>query len=400
MVGKSEYDTMKYVIRARIEIDGVVEKSDVVGAIFGQTEGLLGEELDLRELQKTGRIGRIKVNLETKGGKSTGTIVVPSSLDRVETAILAATLETVDRVGPCTARIVLEKIEDVREEKRKKIIDRAVEILRKWEEEVVPESQEITEQVMRAVRTGELIRYGPEGLPAGPNVDDTDTIIVVEGRADVVNLLKHGFRNVIAVEGTNIPKTIIELSRKKNVIAFVDGDRGGELILKELLQVADVDYIARAPPGREVEELTRKEIVKALRSKLPVEQFAVEKRKEEMRIPLSIKVKVEEQEAVKEPLRIVIPELLLKDIDEIRGKGKAVIYGSNFKIVKKVSVGELAETLQKLQKVKAIIFDGVITQRLVDIASEKGVEYIIGAVERDVAKCPVNLSVLTFEEIS
>ncbi len=400
MVGKSEYDTMKYVIKARIEIDGVVEKSDVVGAIFGQTEGLLGEELDLRELQKTGRIGRIKVNLETRGGKSTGTIIVPSSLDRVETAILAATLETVDRVGPCTARIVLEKIEDVREEKRKKIIDRAVEILRKWEEEVVPESQEITEHVMRAVRTGELIRYGPEGLPAGPNIDDADTIIVVEGRADVINLLKHGFRNVIAVEGTNIPKTIIELSRKKNVIAFVDGDRGGELILKELLQVADVDYIARAPPGREVEELTRKEIVKALRSKLPVEQFAVEKRKEEIRKPHSIKVKVEEQRAIKETVKVVIPELLLKGIEEVRGKGKAVIYGSNFEVVKKVPVGELAETLQKLDKVKAVVFDGVITQRLVDVASEKGAEYIIGAVERDVTKCPVNLSVLTFEEIS
>ena len=400
MVGKSEYDTMKYVIRAKIEIDGVVEKSDVVGAIFGQTEGLLGEELDLRELQKTGRIGRIKVNLETRGGKSTGTIIVPSSLDRIETAILAATLETVDRVGPCTARIVLEKIEDVREEKRKKIIDRAVEILRKWEEEVIPESQEITEQVMRAVRTGELIRYGPEGLPAGPNIDDADTIIVVEGRADVVNLLKHGFRNVIAVEGTNIPKTIIELSRKKNVIAFVDGDRGGELILKELLQVADVDYIARAPPGREVEELTRKEIVKALRSKLPVEQFTVEKRKEEMRKPHSIKVKVEEQRAIKESMKVVIPELLLRGIEEIRGKGKAVIYGNNFEVVKKVPVGELAETLQKLEKVKAVVFDGVITQRLVDVASEKGAEYIIGAVERDVTKCPVNLSVLTFEEIS
>lgn len=400
MVGKSEYDTMKYVIKARIEIDGVVEKSDVVGAIFGQTEGLLGEELDLRELQKTGRIGRIRVNLETRGGKSAGTIIVPSSLDRVETAILAATLETVDRVGPCTARVTLEKIEDVREEKRKRIIERAVEILRKWEEEVVPESQEITEQVMRAVRTGELIRYGPEGLPAGPNIDDADTIIVVEGRADVVNLLKHGFRNVIAVEGTNIPKTIIELSRKKNVIAFVDGDRGGELILKELLQVADIDYIARAPPGREVEELTRKEIVKALRSKLPVEQFTVERKREELKKIQPVKLKIEEPKVVREQIKIRIPEVMLKGIEEVRGKGEAIIYGNDFEIVKKTSVGKLAETLQKLDNVRAIVFDGVITQRLVDVAGEKEVEYIIGAVKRDVAKCPVDLSVFTFDDIS
>ena len=87
---------VKYVIHARFEASGIVEKPDVIGAIFGQTEGLLGDELDLRELQRTGRIGRIDVILRTRNGRSEGDIIVPSSLDMSETAIIASALETID----------------------------------------------------------------------------------------------------------------------------------------------------------------------------------------------------------------------------------------------------------------------------------------------------------------
>jgi len=234
--------------------------------------------LDLRELQKTGRIGRIEVKIDSKGGKSIGEIKVPSSLDKVETAILAAALETIERVGPCSARIRVLRIEDVRASKRKKIVERAMSILREYFEEPEIESEKIVEIVRQAIRADEIVEYGEEKLPAGPAIDESDAIIVVEGRADVLNLLKHGIKNVIAVEGTNIPKTIIELSKKKTVTAFLDGDRGGDLILKELLQVAEVDYVARAPEGKEVEELTQKEILKALRNKVPVEQLHVLKK--------------------------------------------------------------------------------------------------------------------------
>ena len=81
--------TTKYLIQARLATDGIVEKPDIVGAIFGQTEGLLGDELDLRDLQKSGRIGRIEVEVASTKGKSEGTVYVPSSLDQVETAILS-----------------------------------------------------------------------------------------------------------------------------------------------------------------------------------------------------------------------------------------------------------------------------------------------------------------------
>ena len=243
--------SVKYMITARIEVGGLVDKSDIIGAIFGQLEGLLGDELDLRELQRTGRIGRIEITVERSGGRTIGTIKVPSNLDRVETALIAAAMEVVDRVGPYPAKVEVVKLKDVRAEKRKRIIERAKELLKKWEEEEV-ETKELIEEVIRSLKAAELIKYGPEGLPAGPDVAKSDTIIVVEGRADVLNLLRHGYRNVIALGGATIPKTLIELSKRKTVILFVDGDRGGELIARNAIGVLDVDYIARAPPGREI----------------------------------------------------------------------------------------------------------------------------------------------------
>jgi DNA primase len=266
-------DTTKYIIHTKITADGVIERPDIVGAIFGQTEGLLGADLDLRDLQKTGRIGRIEVMVTAKGGKTKGNIFVPSSLDKVETSILAASLETIDRVGPCSAKIEVFQIEDVRAVKRKKIIERAKLIFTKMFDETVPESQELADEVRQSVRVDELAYYGKSRIPAGPNVVNSDAIIIVEGRADILNLLRYGIKNTICVGGTNIPPEVAELTKKKTVTAFTDGDRGGELIIRELLQVADIDYVARAPDGKCVEDLVQKEIIRALRRKVPVEQI-------------------------------------------------------------------------------------------------------------------------------
>lgn len=265
--------TTKYMVKAKINADGVVEKPDVVGAIFGQTEGLLGDELDLRDLQKSGRIGRIEVEITSKGGKSEGIIYMSSSLDQVETVILASALETVDRVGPCKASIHVLGIEDVRITKREKVVERAKELLNELIKQSKGSSVDLTDSVRQSVQVEEITTYGKDRCPAGPNVSDSEAIIIVEGRSDVLNLLKAGIKNAIAVEGTNIPKTVQELSRERVATAFVDGDRGGELILRELFQVADVDFVARAPRAHEVEELTAKQIVKCLRNKMPGDQY-------------------------------------------------------------------------------------------------------------------------------
>jgi DNA primase len=263
------YDTSKYLIHAHITTEGVVERSDVVGAIFGQTEGLLGDELDLRDLQDSSKVGRIDVEIDSKHGQSFGTVTIASGLDQVETAILAASLETIDRVGPCRSTVEIDRIEDVRAAKRRQIVDRAKTLLGEAFDGGILTSEELVEEVRRSIRIEDITDF--HGLPAGPRVEDSDAIIVVEGRADVLTLLQYGIKNALGVEGTNVPTPVAELTNDRTVTAFFDGDRGGDLILKELAQVGDVDYVALTPIDQNVEDLSRGAIMKALREKTSYE---------------------------------------------------------------------------------------------------------------------------------
>ncbi|MCW7070845.1 MAG: DNA primase DnaG [Methanophagales archaeon] len=425
----SEIDTTKYVIHANITAEGFVEKSDVVGAIFGQTEGLLGDDLDLRDLQKSSRIGRIEVNIESKTGKSSGEILIPSGLDKVETAILAASLETIDRVGPCVAHVNVTKVVDIRATKRRQITERAKELMREAIEKSI-DTETMVSEVKRAVRMEEIVSY--KGLPAGPNVESSDAVLIVEGRADVLNLLKYGIKNTVAVEGTNIPPTIAKLSKRKTVTAFFDGDRGGELILKELLQVAEVDFIATSPEGRSVEDMTYKEISKALQNKMPVEQKEslrkkeqVQTQKRDQRPPptqppaaarqtvangaerepatrattrviqrkstaTAVKVKEEEEKAEKSP------SPFKRHLQELEGSFKARLLNNEKKIVKETAVRELAKELKEAsEKVTAVVFDGMVTQRIVDLAREKNLDFVVGIKMGDVVRKPASLKILT-----
>ncbi len=403
----TDVSTTKYLIHSKFEVTGVVERSDVIGAVFGQTEGLLGEELDLRDMQRTGRIGRIIVNTTTQSGKTTGTVIIPSSLDRIETAIIAAALETVDRVGPCGAKLILDKIEDVRQSKRRTIIQRATNILRKWEGDISPESSQLVDEVIKSARVESIVRYKGK-IPAGPTVDESDSVYIVEGRADVINLLRHGYKNVVAVEGTNIPTVIKELTKKKEATAFLDGDRGGDLILRELTQVADIDYVARAPSGREVEDLTRKEITKALRNRVPIEQIlggsqkATKKKVE----PIQPEITPEIPETIKEksgpeakPIEPKIPEAFEAQIKTIQGTQKGFFLDEKGEMIKEIPVRKLAKELSKIKEnstIYAIIFDGIVTQRLVDLALEHNINYLVGARVGEVARLPINLKVLAY----
>ena len=262
-------DTEKYLIHAAITADGVVERSDVVGAIFGQTEGLLGDDLDLRDLQQSSKVGRIDVEIDSQNGQSFGTVTIASTLDRVKTAILAAALETISRVGPCRATVEVTDIEDVREAKRRAVVERAKELLSESFDESMMSSSEILDEVKESVRIEDISEY--EGLPAGPRADESDAIVVVEGRADVLTLLRYGIKNAVGVEGTNVPDAVAALTQERTTTAFLDGDRGGRLILRELTQVGDVDHVAFAPEGHSVEDLDRHEVFAALRGKDPID---------------------------------------------------------------------------------------------------------------------------------
>ncbi|MEM0230731.1 MAG: DNA primase DnaG [Candidatus Woesearchaeota archaeon] len=419
-MGKISPISAKYIIHATISIEGVVERPDVIGAIFGQTEGLLGTELELRELQRSGRIGRIEVSYDTKGGKTTGIIQIPSSLDMAETAIVAAALEVIQRIGPCEAKITVDKIEDVRIIKRKQILERAKELLQAWMKTTMPDSQELAQEVAESIKMMEVQEYGKSRSPAGPAIADSEEIIVVEGRADVLNLLKHGIKNVIGINGTNIPEDVAELCRQKTVTLFVDGDRGGDIITKAMMAVTDIDYVAKAPDGKEVEELTQKEILKALRGRVAVEQIKLEsenghqeyqqhqrqeqrkefyqqhhdqqvRRIQNGRTPEREQKRPEPRQELRErpqqgsrrdfekPTQEQI-EVFKKVSEELIGTRGACIFDERLNILGKVPVAELYGTLKNINSgVESIVLDGPIDKELIRLADNANVKILVGS---------------------
>src|SRR3972149_6785297 len=378
LTGTSQAFTIKYVIHAKFDIEGVVEKPDVIGAVFGQTEGLFGPELDLRELQKTGRIGRIEIDLHSKNDHTFGTITIPTSLDRVSTALIAASIESINRVGPCQAKVNLDKIEDIREARRKIIIDRAKEILHKWNIESMPSVDEVYKQISDTMKIGKVEKYGPEDLPAGPELLDAKEIIIVEGRADIINLMRCGLLNTVALEGAKVPESIKKLTKEKESTALLDGDRGGDLILKELLQVTSIRYVGRAPRGKEIEECNCKEITEALDAKIAVADLFKPIKREKPKIEL--------------------PEAVAASAKELQGTLEAVLLNEKFEQMDRLPVSQLAEKLQQVSGVDTIIFDGIITQRIVDVASEKNIKRIVASRVSEAVKPALNVDLITFQD--
>ncbi|MCD6477406.1 MAG: DNA primase [Candidatus Aenigmarchaeota archaeon] len=395
--------TSKYTIFAKFTSDGIVEKPDVIGAIFGQTEGLLGPDMDLRELQRTGRIGRIEVELKSNNGKTSGMILIPSSLDTSETALIAATLETIERVGPCNAEIKVEKVEDIRAVKRKYVVERAKEILKTIFQEGLPETQEIAEEIKEAVRSSEISKY--KGLPAGPNITNYDSIIVCEGRADVVKLLKNGIKNVIAIEGTSVPQAIVDLTKEKTTTVFLDGDRGGDLILKEIIQKgADIDFVARAPRGKEVEDLTKKEIYKALRDKIPADQI-----KDEINGLNHVK---NEKKEFKQTKPVNTQKISGSDLDQekkkkfketlfnLTGTRAAYLFDKDMNILGKIPVKEIFSAIREVKDIHTLIFDGTVDQRIVNFAASHNIKYLIGMKKSEKIHIPQTLRVLAQADLN
>src|SRR3989344_5360642 len=425
-MGKISPVSAKYIIHANIDIEGVVDKPDVVGAIFGQTEGLLGADLELRELQKSGRIGRIEVNVETRSGKTKGNIVVPSSLDKAETAIVGAALEIIQRIGPCNAKMQVENIEDVRVSKRGFVIERAKELLKNLMESSMPDSQEIADEVAYSVRVMEIREYGKDRLPAGPAIDESDEVVVVEGRADVLNLLKHGFKNAIAMNGTSVPETIKELTRRKTTTAFVDGDRGGNLIIRELLAVADLDFVCKAPDGKEVEEITKKEIHKSIRCRITAEQSKLDlgvnddgTLKEEPilrannfknRVPPARRFDNNRRNGpiprmpfrpaaeVSSILSTEEKRKFKETMDDLFGTRGACIFDQKLNILGKVPLSELGTTLKSLNSgVHALVMDGNVDPELAQLSERVGVKHIVATSSK--MQGPHNVNILTDEQL-
>ncbi len=465
-MGKKYIDIVKYIVEADFEINGNVEKPDIIGAIFGQTEGLLGTDLDLRELQRNGKIGRIEIEFSNQTNKTAGKLFLPSSLGRVETCILGAAIESVDRVGPFETSFKILRVEDTRNEKRKNIIERAKNLIKILLSTEIPDSKEISEMVESDVKTSTITTYGPDNLPAGPDVGKSEELILVEGRADVINLLKSDITNCIAVGGASnkISSNIIKLASEKDTVLFVDGDRGGEMIIKILLAGGvDIDFVTKAPDGKEVEELTRKEIIKALHLKIPIDQvinrlnkengskkinnrydtnqnnpnnqnqknrFEYNTQKQEREIKsaseivnnlhettkisnvssisptvdntksvnkLSIKdidsesndeeePEIEDafqksdlfNEATNKESENIINSKFIAELSQLHNSLRGRLYDKNNNLISEIPIRQLLQTIQDTRNVNAIVFDGIITQRLIEFASKYNIKQIYG----------------------
>jgi len=421
-------ETAKYLIHADITAAGVVERSDVVGAVFGQTEGLLGNELDLRDLQDSKKVGRIDVDIRSEEGTSYGEITVGSGLDKVETAILAAALETIEQVGPCSAEIVVSDIEDIRSAKRREVVERATELLATFEAQSI-RTEDIVETVRERARVEDITTY--EGLPAGPRVADSDAIVVVEGRADVLQLLKYGIKNAVAVEGTDVPDEVAALTDERTVTAFLDGDRGGDLILEELSQVGTVDYVAVTPRGKSVEDLARDEVLTALREKIPYEQVGdagtpavadavpesdTQSVDDEAKTAAVAGVETdgtteletestaaEESTAEEAPPAAATaegdsPASLSDHIDAVIGAESAEVrlLDDDLTVIAEGATGETVSLVEAADPVpRTVVLDDACSQKVLDVAAQRGVEVVVATDDGEYVKQPTSVRVRT-----
>ncbi len=376
-MGKISPVSIKYNINAEIRLSGLAERPDVIGAVFGQTEGLLGDDLELRELQKSGKIGRIEVTLTKKDRKTFGTILIPSSMGKSETALVGAAIETIDRVGPSESKIRVKSIKDVRQSKRDYVMKRAKVLLRELIESQ-PDVKEMKLEVSEDVRIGDVEHYGDDKLPGGPDFDTSDDVIIVEGRADVVNLLRYGIKNTVALNGAKLPKTLPDLVKGKTITLFVDGDRGGDLIIKNLSKEINIKLVTKAPDGKEVEELTQKEIITALRGKTKTTTSRTSTTTSSRTKNRTRDTKPAKRTSRRRTVSLPKDTSNLKNLkEEIVGDGAALILDERLQTLGRVPVKELASTLEDIDGAHAIVMDGNTNAAIIKAADSAEIKYIV-----------------------
>ena len=431
---------VKYHVKLKFDVDGLVEKADIIGAIFGQTEGLLGPEMNLNELQKVSKVGRIEVNVDTKSNSARGDALIPMSTDISTAALIAAAIESIDKVGPFQAKFSLVGIDDIRAIKKKVIVDRAKKIVQEWATKTISEGEEMLKDVYDASKPGRLTTFGKAQLACGVGVFDSDWIILVEGRADVINLLRAGYDNSIAIEGAKIDETILKLTQGKRTIAFIDGDRAGDLILKELQGLVDIEKVYRAPAGREVEECTPLEISEILKD---VEQFIKDKINDTNTVPSNVqqirnhyRIDQSQNQSTNQDQNSSITynrnftnqslskhnnydnndqsqnpdSKITKEDEEVSSIVKtvfqeinetldAMVFDKSMKRIVKIPISEIMKKISDLKDGNLLILDGIVTPRLVEAANKSGIKYIIGHRTSNLRKARPDVRVQTFSDM-
>ena len=351
---------VKYHVKLSFDVDGLVERADIIGAIFGQTEGLLGPEMNLNELQRVSKVGRIEVTTTSTENTTNGNVLLPMSTDVDTCALISAAIESIDKVGPFDCSFKLDAIDDVRASKKEDIVRRAKEIKQKWSTKSVSEGDTMLKDVHESI-AGKITTYGPNKLPCSTGVFDSLWIILVEGRADILNLLRAGFDNALAINGATIDESIKELCKsKKKIVAFLDGDRAGGMILQELKSVVNVDIELRADSGVEVEELTPQRVADILND------TNIEMKK----LGTSPSTISEDDKSLATIISKIYP-----DLNETL---ESVALDDKDNQLFKIPISELVNKLSTQTGVKCLILDGIITQRLLDNAKTSGIGCIVG----------------------
>ena len=357
----------KYMIRVSVKLDGQARRKDIIGAIFGQTEGLMPDALDLRKLQRSGRIGHIDVNLDDNRGKVSGVIEIPSSLENVESAIIGAALETIERIGPAASKLKVLEITNIRSSKRNLMVDRAKDLLLDIVRQRDTDATGLIDEVRSVLTTSEVTTYKDTGMTCGPNVEDSDALIIVEGRNDVMNLASCGIKNVIAVMGAGVDESLTTLVESKSMVkAFLDGDRGGRMIALELSGVLGkkLTHIAFAPEGREVEHLEKKLIGKHLGQAEPASKAISKIQASEGDITNSDDVEVSDE--------------IKEWAENMPGKAnQAVFILEDGSATEPIPAKDIVAKAGEIEGVQAVIIKSKGTEKLMDRVSESGIEIVI-----------------------
>jgi len=230
-----------------------------------------------------------------------------------------------------------------------------------------------------------------------------------------------------------VPDAVAELTAERTVTAFLDGDRGGDLILEELGQVGAVDYVAVAPRGHSVEDLSRDAVMAALRDKVPYDSVA------EADSPAAAldaagttvsesdggtavaSVESGEVEQVSKPETAAdgaaapetetaapeteakspeadTPPALSDHVDDIisRESGAVRLLDAELTVLAEGDSADVMSLIESCEPVpRTVVLDGTCTQKVLDIAAQRGIEHIVAAEEGEFVKQPASVQTRT-----
>lgn len=296
-------------------------------------------------------------------------------MDKNETSLIGAAIETIEKIGPSETKVTIEKIDDVRGSKRDFILERAKQLLGKMGGSSDMNMKEIGRELGESSRLSSSLKtYGTENLPCGDL--SGDEVIVVEGRADVVNMLKQGVKNVICMNGVKLPETIKELSKEKTITLFVDGDRGGKLILRNVSENANVAYVAVAPEGKEVEELTSKEILQALRRRVTLREYQEMEARGKRFSEREVEEAPEKTERKIEKMTEEEKEIVKNALDEMIGTKAAILFNRKMAIIRKMPLSRLSY-FRPEEEVYILAINDTAVPGIIRIAEEFGASNLV-----------------------